>query len=614
MDLVADLAARLPEYMVPATVVVLPEIPLTPNGKVDRRALPAPALPGVRNRPRTPREELLRTLVAETLGLDEVGVDQDFFSIGGDSISSVELVSSARRAGLTMTVQDVFRHRTVEALAAAMPESGPALTQDEESGEFAPTPIMVWLRERGGDFAGYNQAVAVRVPAGVTFDDLAAALRAVVERHAALRMRLTVESDGWRLTNGSATDHALLRRVDVLGLGDEELAKVVAHEGESARSRLAPTEGMLLQAVWFDHGPGRDGRLLVVAHHLAVDAVSWRIVLSDLASAWRQVVAGRTAELDPVPTSLRTWARALTDAATRPRYVAELAWWRRTLRDGEPRVGRRPLDPAVDVAGTVQHLSATLPTSATEPLLARVPAAFHAATEDVLLTGLALAVGRWRRTWAPSAGTDVLVDLEGHGRHEIVPGMDLSRTVGWFTTLHPVRLDPGDDRTPGAALKAVKEQLRAVPGKGIGYGLLRYLNPRTATELAGYATPQVAFNYLGRVAASGEQGPRDWDLAFDVDVPAHQDDSQAVPHLLEINAGVHGRSGEPRLEVVVSWPRELLTEPQVRELVDAWFAALRALAGQPDDPAVGGHTPSDLSFGLAQDEIDDLEAELGSME
>ncbi|MFE2448589.1 condensation domain-containing protein, partial [Streptomyces sp. NPDC059426] len=265
-----------------------------------------------------------------------------------------------------------------------------------------------------------------------------------------------------------------------------------------------------------------------------------------------------------------------------------------------------------------RHLRLTLPPERTEPLLTRVPAAFHGGVNDVLLTALGLAVADWRRRRGHAEATGVLVDLEGHGREDIVEGADLSRTVGWFTSLYPVRLEPGVEdwadlwgggREAGQTLKRVKEQLRALPDSGIGYGLLRHLNPDTGRELAALPTPQIGFNYLGRLAAGTDT---DWAAAPEADgLGGGADDAMPLPHALEINATTEDGPGGARLGVVWSWPDGLLSEDDVRDLAETWFRALDALVAHAEGPGAGGHTPSDLTLvSLTQDEIDAFEDEL----
>ena len=615
----------LPDYLVPSAFVRLAALPVTPNGKVDHAALPAPeADNGADRRPLGHREETLCRVFADVLGLAEVQAGQDFFRLGGDSILSIELVAGARRAGLALTVRDIFLHRTVEALASAATtvESG-RTSHDENYYALDPTPIMAWLRELDGPFDGYNQSVAVQVPKGARIDELRAALQAVLDRHGSLRSRLTVSPDGrWRLAaSGQSSAEDVLSRVDVRGLAGARLAAVVTAEGEAARLRLRPTDGVLCQAVWFDFGRHRAGRLLLVIHHLAVDAVSWRILLSDLASAWPSAVAGHVPVAEPVPTSMSTWALALAEEARRPSRVRELALWQQALAPTDPILGGRPLNPAVDVVRTVRSVSVSLSAEQTDCLLTTVLTAFHAGIDDVLLTGLTLAVnhcqGERRR------GTEIVLDLEGHGREDVVPGLDLTRTVGWFTSLYPVRLDPGQvdwqevragGPGVGQALKAVKEQLRTQPDNGIGYGLLRYLNEETAPVLAALPTPQLAFNYLGRFGsvAGDHAEPADWEQVSDIPVPGYRDSEQAVAHVLEINAAARRDVDGLRLVATWMWPEALLAEDDVRELAEAWLTALRGLVRHVESMAAGGHTPSDLSLALDQGEIEELEAELGT--
>ncbi|HEX2316311.1 MAG TPA: condensation domain-containing protein, partial [Thermomonospora sp.] len=397
----------------------------------------------------------------------------------------------------------------------------------------------------------------------------------------------------------------------------------LAQGAAEARAALRPADGVMAQLVHFDAGPEAQGRLLLTLHHLVVDGVTWRILLPDLVTAWAAVSTGRTPVLDPVPTSFRRWAQRLVAEATDPGRVAELDTWSEILRTPDPLLGDRPLDPRTDTFGTSRQLTVELPADVTEPLLTTVPAAFHGRVNDVLLTGLALAVARRRRT----GDTAVLLHLEGHGREEIVPGVDLSRTAGWFTAIHPVRLDPGpvawDDvvaggQPAGTALKLVKEQLRDIPDNGVGYGLLRHLNPRTSAALAGRPAPQIAFNYLGRVAAHEDGAAGDWSPAGPAESDAlggGQNAALGMPHALEISAHTRDLPTGPRLSATWIWPGGLLAEADVRALAEDWFTALRGLVEHAATDGAGGFTPSDLSLvSLSQDEIDEFAAELDELD
>ncbi|WP_262402629.1 condensation domain-containing protein [Actinomadura sp. CNU-125] len=366
--------------------------------------------------------------------------------------------------------------------------------------------------------------------------------------------------------------------------------------------------------MWFDAGPERSGRLLLTLHHLVVDGVSWRILLP----TWSPGGPGERW----TPSRRRSFgAQRLAAEASDPGRAAELPLWEDVLATPDPLLGARPLG-AADTFGTARHHTVSLPADVTGPLLADVPAAFHGRVNDVLLTGLALAVAEWRRDRGGTDETAVLVDLEGHGREEIVPGVDLSRTVGWFTSIFPVRIDAGrveasdvraGGHSVGTALKRVKEQLREIPDNGIGYGLLRYLNP--SGRLAGRPHPQVAFNYLGRTAAPEDA---DWSPAGQAESDAlggGQDDALALVHAVEVNAHTRDLPDGPELTATWTYAANVFDDAAIADLAGRWTAALRGLVAHVVDGAaggpVGGFTPSDLSLvDVGQDEIDELAAEL----
>ncbi|MFD3471225.1 amino acid adenylation domain-containing protein [Streptomyces sp. NPDC058682] len=622
------LAADLPDYMVPSAFIELEALPLTANGKLDRAALPAPAIEvqaGARE-PGTPVEKVLLELFGELLGVRDIGPDQSFFDLGGDSITSIQLVSRARDRGLVFTPKDVFKLRSVAALASAATALDGNGGEDAlaGTGEVPLTPIVHWLRNRGGGIGRFNQSMLLQTPVGITREQLTDTVQALLDHHDALRLRLSRSEGDWQLEvapRGKVIADDLIRRVDITGQGTEALRATLAAEGESAWDRLDPDGGVMVQAVWYDAGPDRRGRLFLAVHHLAVDGVSWRIIQSDLAAVWRAVAAGRTPELMPVGTSLRRWSQQLTRAAREPKRVAELDAWRKRLEQPDPLIGKCPVDPGRDLAATVRSLSLTLPAEATEALLTTVPAAFHAGINDVLLTGLALAIADWRRQrGSGGSGNGLLLALEGHGREEFLGGVDLSRTVGWFTTMYPVRLHPGpvDHRdvwaagpAVGQALKTVKEQLRAIPDNGIGYGLLRHLNPETAPVLAAHAEPQIGFNYLGRFDTGASKELADWAPAPEGGAYGADDPRMPVAHALEVSAITENHADGPRLTATWQWADALFDESSVENLAQTWFRALHVLVSHAQNPETGGHTPSDLGLSsLGQDEIDELEDEL----
>ncbi|GAA2688498.1 non-ribosomal peptide synthetase [Streptomyces violaceolatus] len=639
------LRETLPDYMVPSAFVRLPELPLTGNGKLDRGRLPAPdyAAAGTGRAPVTAREELLCALFAEALGLESVGVDDGFFDLGGDSILSIQLVSRARAKGLTLSVRDIFEHQSVarvaEALelaeaqaadgAAGVPAGAVPGAAEEEaaaSGPVPATPIMGWFAALGGPVAPFNQSVVVSVPADLDAERLVAALGALLDRHDSLRLRVAAD---WSMTvpepEPGGTDAAgLLTRRAAGDVDDAGLHALVAEAGAAERDRLSPADGRMLRACHVDRGPDRPGLLVLVAHHLAVDAVSWRLLVPDLAAAYE----GRP--LSPAGTGWRRWASALRDLAGSPVTEAETDHWLDAARPAaEP--ADPVLDPARDTHARSGQVVLDLDPDTTDALLTWVPGVFRAEINDLLLTAFGLAVADWRRDRGARGTAPVTVDLESHGRHEhLVPGADLTRTTGWFTSMHPVPLHPEVDdpdwaevwdggAAAGRALKRVKEQLRAVPRDGVGHGLLRHLNPRTRDRFAALPTPAYGFNYLGRHtggrgggAPGGGAGPEPWSVLGRGVAGQHPDTPLAHP--VELVAGAHDTDAGPTLHSVWTYADAVLSETEVRRLGEGWFRALKALVEHAGRPEASGLTPSDVSLtSLSEDDISRLESEWGSL-
>ena len=588
------LAAVLPDYMIPAAFLVLDEFPLDANGKVDRAALPVPQAPAsVYRSPGGPTEVSLAAVFAAVLGVPEIGADDDFFAVGGDSIRSIQIVSQARQRGIQLTARDIFEQRTIGELATLVDGRSRAPQQPAEPEQhgigWAPAlPMAHYLAELGGG-SRFAMSVVLDLPPGVEERTLTAAIGAVLAHHDVLRA--CTRAGGLQIPPADAVDvPAVLRRLGWDAPWDGRWQAAAAAELDDALARLAPSNGVMTQWVWFDAGAGRAGRLLVVCHHHVMDGVSWRILLPDLAQAYEQARAGERPRLAAVGTSVRRWAQGLHEAAHDPALEAEVPFWRSMLVASEPLLGSRAFDPALDRSATVRRSWVTLPTAVTDTLLRAVPAALGGGPNEVWLSALALAVCAWRqRTGVSESST--LVRLEGHGREEeLVPGADLSRTIGWFTSMFPVRLDLGelDARSAlsgygdgcRAAHRAITEQLAAIPRKGVGYPLLRYLNDRTRPQLDGFSTGQISFNYLGRFGAEQPQHAG-WTLSPDCDELV----SSAVMDLpalstLEVNVAVRDTSDGPQLSAVFAAPAGLLDEEQTRELAELWCQALRCLAAE----------------------------------
>ncbi|MFI9122352.1 amino acid adenylation domain-containing protein [Streptomyces bikiniensis] len=642
------LATLLPAHMVPAELRFTAALPRSPNGKLAREADPEPlAVPAERApapraasatpfpsaEPATPdaaapgpddappsREDLVAAAFTAVLRETDVPRDRSFFDLGGDSIMSIQLVSHLRQSGLVLVPQDVFEHKTVQALARVARETGGRTTGEDAAavGDVPLTPIVHWLRDRGGPVDGFHQAVLLRVPGGLRADRLTTAVQALVDHHDAFRLRLDRSVPGWSLEVrpvGSvlAADH--VRRVPAGGVSGDGLLRLLSEETARAQRELDVTDGRMIRVVWFDAGPDRPGRLLFMANHLACDGVSWRVVVPDLVGAYQDAEAGRAPVLRPVETSLRHWSRSLSEQARTPERQAELPLWERMLDVSGPRFARRALDTARDTTGTARSRTVVYEAERARHLFTTIPLAFHCEINDVLLTALAVAVQRCLGTTG-----DVLIDIEGHGREPVVPGADLSRTIGWFTSMYPVRMAPGTAAAGtavptgaalGDALRRVKEQLRAIPDKGIGFGMLRHLGPEEGRRRLAAAEPRdIGFNYFGRFLLPSEGGEEDWSPAPETGMTAGADADMPLDHPLSVNALTEDTPEGTALRIAFSWADGAVDDDRVEELIGHWFEALDALAAHAAEPGAGGRTPSDFPLvALGQREVELLERE-----
>ncbi|MFE3195213.1 amino acid adenylation domain-containing protein [Nocardia sp. NPDC059240] len=645
-ELLDHAGRRLPPYMVPGTVTVLGALPLTANGKVDRRALPEPvvAQPVHGLAAATATERLLCTLFAEILGTPEIGTGTSFFALGGDSIMAITLVSRARAAGLVFSAREVFEHRTPAGLAAVVTRVQERARQLPELpgggvGRMPLTPIAAWLLQRPG-WEHFAQSMVVQVPIGADPVALLHTVQALIDRHDMLRARVIETEEGLQLEVPPAhlTDTpTLLTRIicapiDLPGdtaadglspgvISETAIDRAVA----SAVDRLDPRAGAMLALTWLDAGPEHSGRLAIAIHHLACDAVSWRILLPDLMSAWAQASAGALPALAVSGTSVRTWAYALADLAT-PAVtgplgavwpVSELGYWRVVLAE-DALVGRRRLAPAVDTRRTAGRIDIEVPGEVSALLLGRIAATYRCGVEDALLAALMLA----RSRSAQGSGEALVVAVERHGRDEVaVPGADLSHAVGWFTTQVPVRLgpfvvdsdSPTEATTAETALKTVKEQLRAVPRGGFGYGLLRHSNPETERELAALPEPQIGFNYLGQIPDVAVVG--DWlPVSVGDRLGGHADPEMPLAAVISVDAVTLESADGPRIRAVWQFASKAIAAPEVEALAREWLTAVGEIAELVGRPDAGGLTPADLPLlSPTQREIDSWERNFGRL-
>jgi amino acid adenylation domain-containing protein/non-ribosomal peptide synthase protein (TIGR01720 family) len=589
--------SKLPEHMVPSAFVVLESLPLTPNGKLDHRALPAPAgdRPDLTRRhvaPVTAVEELLARHWAEVLGLEQVGITESFFELGGDSILCIQLIARAREAGYRLTLRQIFQHRTIAEVARVAEPIAPSRASSEAvTGAVALMPIQKWFFERElPNPHHFNQAVLLSLRERADVAALAGAVREVVKHHDGLRLRFAREGEGWRQWYAGEVEVEAFDHVDLTG--EPAWRQALEADASRAHQALSLTTGPLLRVVHYALGRAGE-RLLVVIHHLAVDGVSWRILLADLQRAYDQLRAGGPVELPAKTTSLQEWARRLAEHAQSSALEAEGAYWTAQARQA---FARLPVDHphGENAESSASDVAVELDRDLTRRLLQDVPAVYRTRIDDALLAALAQAVAEW------TGQERVLVELEGHGREELFDGADLSRTVGWFTSLYPVVLEVAGCGGPGEVLQAVKEELRRIPGRGIGFGALRYLRAdelgRSMRELP---RAEIRFNYLGQFdQLLSESGMF---AAAAESSGASRGPAGRRSCLLEVN----GMVAEGCLRLDWTYSEAVHRRETVEALAGSFLRSLEALIEHCQSPEAGGFTPSD--FPLAELDQDSLQ-------
>ncbi|MFB6365310.1 amino acid adenylation domain-containing protein [Paenibacillus elgii] len=497
-ELRAALTVELPGYMIPSYFVQLERMPLTPNGKVDRKALPAPE-GNMRTgaeyvAPRTPAEQALASVWQGVLGVRTIGIHDNFFELGGDSIKAIQVSSRLLQAGYKLEMKDLFKHPTVAELSPHLQAASRIAEQREVSGATKLMPIQHWFFKRQtADLHHFNQAVMLHRKEGFNEAALRLAVRAMAEHHDALRLVFRQAEHGIEAWNRRA-DEGELYSLDVFDFtGEADCAAIVEAKASEIQSGISLSEGPLMKLGLFRCADG--DHLLIAIHHLAVDGVSWRILFEDLTAGYEQAASGQTADglairLPHKTDSFKLWAERLSLYANSPAMESERAYWRQ-LR--QTKTEPLPKDDAQERALVRDSETITIrwTEKETEQLLKQAHRAYNTETNDLLLAALGMAVHEW------SGIGQVLVNLEGHGREPIIPDIDITRTVGWFTSQYPVVLDMGADQDVSRRIKRVKEELRQIPHKGIGFGILSYL---TALEEDSSleVKPDISFNYLGQ--------------------------------------------------------------------------------------------------------------------
>lgn len=603
-DLRATASRTLPDDFVPVQFVRLDALPMTPNGKLDRGALPEPELlrPDLAQdyaAPETAIEAELAEIWADILGVNRVGIDDGFFELGGDSIMNIQIVAAAGKRGIRLSPQQVFDHPTIRELASVVDSASEiASQQGPVVGDVPLTPIQ--RHYLGRDLKSperYCQYVVVRCASAPDSLVLQEAVRQVTTHHDALRAQFHKDASGWRQELASPGSYeATVRRVTVDDLDDDTLQMQVAE----LQQGLALAGDLPLRVLVLDLAATGESFLLLLASHLVVDAVSWWILVEDLEQAYGNLAAGKPVRLMPKTTSMPHWSRALVDFASSESAAATLPLWQPP--SSAPFIV--PCDDDLPGNNDQEHtatIELSLDRKTTRRLLKEAVSNWRLQPQELMLTAFATTMAEWLDR------SDVVIDLEGHGREPVSAQLDLLRTVGWFTALYPVHLSiPGADDYSGS-LRTVKKKLRSIPNGGIAYGALRYLadSPDAHRLFDGIRPAPLLFNYLGQWRR--HTSPDSW-LAFEKPVMARYGTSGPRQYVFEVNAAVF--DGE--LRIAWTYGSKYHHRRTVSMLANRFVAHIRALTALCASGANETFIPQDFpDADLSDTELDDILAEFG---
>ncbi|MGF9646225.1 amino acid adenylation domain-containing protein [Paenibacillus sp. MABNS29] len=601
-ELRSELAQKLPNYMIPAHFVQLPRMPLTPNDKIDRKALPAPegnALTGgAYVAPRNEAERTLADVWQAVLNADRVGVTDHFFELGGDSIKSIQVSSRLHQAGYKLEIRDLFKYPTISQLSLHVKPIGRTIDQGEITGETALTPIQHWFFESSfADPHHFNQSVMLYRKERFDEETVRQVLQKLAEHHDALRMVFRKTEQGFSARTRAIQEGGLFT-LDVFDFKDaENTAQAVEAKATDIQAGIDLENGPLVKAGLFRCAD--DDHLLLAVHHAVVDGVSWRILMEDFALGYEQ--AGKSEEIRfPAKTdAYRTWSEQQAAYAQSPEMAKERAYWQAVEQIAVPAVPK-DLEADVTTQQDSESLFVRLTPEETELLLKRVHRAYNTEMNDILVTALGIAVRKW------TGHERVRINLEGHGRESIGTDIDITRTVGWFTTKFPVVLEPETDRDLAYQIKQVKESLRRIPNKGLGYGICRYLSKSEDGFVWG-AEPEINFNYLGQFDDDVNQDEIGIS-SYSSGSPAS--DRQARSFVLDIN----GMVLDGALSLDLSYSRKQYHKVTMEAFAQRLEQSLRELiihcAGKENTEL----TPSDVQFkGLTIAELEQIAQRSGHL-
>ncbi len=601
------LLAKLPDYLIPSYFMLLDKLPKTPSGKINRKALPAPKKKertgnGEFVRAEKPVEKILAEIWKDVLKIDKIDIRDNFFELGGDSILSIQVIARAKNAGINLTPMQIFQYQTIEKIAAVVNTSRRAKTeQGILTGEVPLTPIQHWFFDQNySQPHHWNQTIMLTVKALPDPSVFREVTKYILDRHDALRLRYQQDGKRWKQYYTAAEDDLPFSFIDLSNKTSEEQSAEIEEKAGAAQSSLNFMEGPVIRMVYFHLGKNKPGRLLTVIHHLVVDGVSWRILMDDIQTILQQLLQNKRVQLAEKSSSYRQWAQGLSDYANSEEIQKEAEYWKRLTRE---KIEPLPIDipGEKNLEEFTETLNISLSGEETSSLLQEVPSAYSTHINEVLLTALVRAFSRW------TGRRKLLVEMEGHGREELFDDLDISRTIGWFTTIFPVLLDLRNTINAVDSLKIVKEQVRSIPKRGIGYGLLRYLSadPVIRREMQNLPAPGVSFNYLGQIDQVLEA-----DAFFSPATESAGPDRHSENHRgnnIDISAVV----SHHQLRLTIMYGSRLYFRETMERLANDFFSELREIIKSCKAPSTPAYTSSD--FPLANLDQEKLDRILGKL-
>ena len=599
--MVSYLKGTLPEYMVPALWVSMDKLPFTTNGKLDKKALPEPdnerALTDQYLAPRNEWEKKLAVIWQELLGIPQVGITDNFFELGGDSILTIQLVSRANRVGFTLQARDIFLHQTINRLSKATALRTDVIAMGEQgelTGIAGLLPVQRWyLQTTQAHWSHYNQAVLLTIDKSVTNVILNETLKCLVRHHDALRLSYARQEGGeWKQIYGSHIPELIVE--DLQPQPQQPLQSLINHHAEKYQRSLNIEKGELVKMVCMQTPAEETGnRLLIVIHHLATDGVSWRILLEDLNLLIAGFKNGRSADLGSKSSSCRQWYNSLKNYSKSKHLLSQLSYWQKIEKSFHTLSvdieNETPL-----ISKDFSNCNVQLGEEYTASLLQDVPKAYHTVINDILLCALAVTLCKWGKKH------HVVIGLEGHGREDIDKEIEIGRTVGWFTSLYPVLLEVDPGGSVASMIKGIKEQLRSVPDKGLGYGVLKYINQEK--NLQEKMSWDILFNYLGQLDTAVSAGKYLTIAEQSVGTPRNE------AHILYEKITITGFIKSGKLELNWNYSTKHYRDDTIIKLAEDYMSNLSLLIVHCSERQRTGsvYTPSDYGLGkdITNEELD----------